>query len=341
MLANMVMQERIFNKSFRNSLINGLLSGLLGGVLMIYGAEIAPGIMIDFRFIPIILMGLYVSLTAAVETAVIIGVLRIAQTGLNRVTFTAFFVAMIIGVGSGLIGKTKFEVSIKWLASVVLVCVAAGIGIFSVTAQLENRFDILNVYVSTMVIVSTLMFFITEYVVAFNRKFEKIKDEAEKDFLTGLNNPRQFYKSLNRYFEVEDIDQKHVSLLYIDVDHFKKINDTFGHDCGDLVLKDLGEIFRQTARNHDIISRKGGEEFAILLVDCNEHQAVNAAERIRKAVETHDFKLSSHQTAKVTISIGISSIPEKTTTVNEMIEQADKALYCAKNSGRNRVMLAS
>jgi diguanylate cyclase len=83
MLANMVMQERLFNKSLKNSIINGLLSGLLGGVLMIYGAEIAPNIIIDFRFIPIILMGLYVSFSAAIETAVIIGALRIADSGLN------------------------------------------------------------------------------------------------------------------------------------------------------------------------------------------------------------------------------------------------------------------
>ncbi len=341
MLANMLMRERFFTKSIMNSLFNGFLSGLLGCILMIYSVVLAPDIIIDFRYVPILMMGIYVSFTAALEASIIIGLFRIAYSGFSRVTLIAFIVAIIVGIGSGMIGRSTWSITKKWGVSVALTCFSAGTGVYLVIYNLKDRFEILFIYVLATIIVSVLLFHLVEYVATFNRRYEKLKEEAEKDFLTGLKNPRQFYKSLNKYLEVENIDQKHVSLLYIDVDHFKTINDTYGHDNGDLVLKDLGHIFKQTARSHDIIARKGGEEFAVLLIDCTESQAINAAERFRKAVESHDFKLSGHQFAKVTISIGVSSIPEKTQSVNELIKQADQALYAAKNAGRNQVMIAS
>ena len=341
LLANMLLKDILTSKSFRISLINGLLNGILGCVLMIYSVNLKPDVIIDFRYIPIILTGLYVSLPASIVTAVIIGLFRIAFTGLDRVTMIASITAMVVGLGCGIIGKTKLNIAEKWLISVVLVCISAGTSVYLVTRNLQNQMTIIVIYISATIIVSMFMFYLTEYVAIINRKYEVLKEEAEKDFLTGLNNPRQFYKSLNQYVEICCDGSRHISLLYIDIDHFKLINDTYGHDTGDTVLKEMGIIFRQAARNKDIISRKGGEEFAILLIDCNESQAIQAAERIRRSVETHEFKLSDHSTVKVTISIGISSIPEKTTSVNELIELADKALYSAKQSGRNRVMIAA
>jgi diguanylate cyclase len=341
LLANMLLKDILTSKSFRISLINGLLNGILGCVLMIYSVSLKPDVIIDFRYIPIILTGLYVSLPASLVTAIIIGLFRIAFTSLDQVTIIALITALVVGLGSGIIGKTKIHISQKWLFSVVLVCIAAGTGVYLVTRNLQNQMTIIIIYLSATIIISMVMFYLTEYVAIINRKYDVLKDEAEKDFLTGLNNPRQFYKSLNQYVEICCDGSRHVSLLYIDIDHFKMINDTYGHDNGDTVLKEMGIIFKQAARNKDIVSRKGGEEFAVLLIDCNEDQAVMAAERIRWAVENHEFKLSDHSTVKVTISIGISSIPEKTTSVNELIELADKALYSAKQSGRNRVMIAA
>jgi diguanylate cyclase len=128
--------------------------------------------------------------------------------------------------------------------------------------------------------------------------------------------------------------------LYIDIDHFKKVNDSYGHASGDLVLKDIGKILKHATRGHDIVSRKGGEEFAALLVDCSLEQALNAAERIRRTVEAYDFKSKDQTSIRVTISIGISSISEKTRTMKDLIEHADSALYSAKNSGRNQVVVA-
>ena len=130
---------------------------------------------------------------------------------------------------------------------------------------------------------------------------------------------------------------ENLSLLYIDIDYFKKINDTYGHSSGDIVLKNLAIILRDTCRIFDIISRNGGEEFSVMLLDCTASHAFEIAERIRKNVETNKFHISYKDDICVTISIGVTTYPDITDNIDNLIENADTALYEAKRTGRNKI----
>jgi diguanylate cyclase len=166
-----------------------------------------------------------------------------------------------------------------------------------------------------------------------------LERRASTDHLTDLSNRRQFEQSLQS--ELQHAKQYHqkLSLLVIDIDRFKKVNDTFGHSAGDAVLKQLGQLLVEHARSTDLVSRNGGEEFAILLLDCGYHQSMAIAESVRKAVARSLFILPDGQNVKLTISIGVAVYPDHCDDHddNDLFDQADRALYEAKNTGRNKV----
>jgi diguanylate cyclase (GGDEF)-like protein len=171
----------------------------------------------------------------------------------------------------------------------------------------------------------------------FHAEIERL---AVTDGLTGLFNHRHFQERLADEFNRLGRFSAPVSLLLIDIDHFKKINDTYGHPIGDLVLKRVANIIRKTVRNIDIPARYGGEEFAVVLVGTDEKGAVNMGERLRKTVMDTKFE-SDGNTFNVTISIGISTYEGEAMKKEELVEKADKALYQAKGNGRNRSVLWS
>jgi diguanylate cyclase (GGDEF)-like protein len=169
-----------------------------------------------------------------------------------------------------------------------------------------------------------------------NAKFhEEIERLAITDGLTGLFNHRHFQERLSQEFNRLGRFSEPISLLIIDIDHFKEINDTYGHPAGDTVLKDVVNIVRKTIRNIDIPARYGGEEFAVILLGTDARGAMNMAERLRKAVMNTTFSAGKN-IFKVTVSIGISTYPHGIRRKEELIERADKALYHAKRTGRNR-----
>lgn len=129
---------------------------------------------------------------------------------------------------------------------------------------------------------------------------------------------------------------KNLSILFIDVDHFKKINDTYGHDVGDIVLKKVSQTINHCVRQGDTVARWGGEEIIVSLLGANEIDAKNKAEEIR--VNIQDLFFDEHPDLKVTASIGISSYYNDV-TLKDLISGADKALYDAKNGGRNKVVI--
>ncbi len=162
---------------------------------------------------------------------------------------------------------------------------------------------------------------------------------AITDGLTRAYNHRFFQMRLEE--ELRRCKRYHLplSLLIVDADHFKAINDQYGHASGDAVLRDMGALLRQCMRDTEIVARLGGEEFGVLLPQTDDIQAQIAAERLRAAVEAHDFRAVDGQPIRVTISVGVSGFPPSMTRA-DLMEQADRALYAAKRSGRNRVGLA-
>jgi diguanylate cyclase (GGDEF)-like protein len=126
----------------------------------------------------------------------------------------------------------------------------------------------------------------------------------------------------------------------LDIDHFKKINDTYGHKCGDLVLKKLAATCQQVLREVDIIGRIGGEEFAILLPETDKEQAIEVAERLREAIGNAEVAIENGRPVRFTASIGVTSLTGEDKNMDVLLNIADKALYQAKNAGRNKVVAA-
>ena len=154
------------------------------------------------------------------------------------------------------------------------------------------------------------------------------------DTLTQLNNRDFFYASISDSMEKLKKKQSCISLLMIDLDNFKNINDTYGHMAGDEILKQLSNILKYNIRNIDIATRWGGDEFIITLPGVNKKDAFKIADRIRSDIHNHDF-FYNQNFLKVTVSIGITSVGDKM-DINAFIDSADKALYKAKTN-RNSV----
>lgn len=169
---------------------------------------------------------------------------------------------------------------------------------------------------------------------------KKLYEQATRDALTGLWNRNHFNEEMEKLLSVASRHLRPFSLLLFDIDFFKSVNDTYGHDIGDVVLKKTAEVVSHSLRGHDVAARYGGEEFIILLPETSIEGALIAAERLRQAVETVDFAPLGCP-RRVTVSIGVAQYPVCGRTGEELIKQADEALYRAKQSGRNRAVLAS
>lgn len=177
----------------------------------------------------------------------------------------------------------------------------------------------------------------------FNKMADKIeKDQDEMkylsthDYLTGLYNRSELYKELNAEQEKAVLSQHSISLLLLDIDYFKSINDQYGHIYGDQALQQVAKTLCETVREKDFVARYGGEEFAILLPDVCEKKTLEVAERIREKIASCPMKVQE-ENVNLTVSIGIAVFPKDTENVFDLIALADNALYAAKAEGRNQV----
>jgi diguanylate cyclase (GGDEF)-like protein len=176
--------------------------------------------------------------------------------------------------------------------------------------------------------------------------FAQIEDEKTRieklsitDYLTGIYNLRYFYHRIIEEFSRSERYTLPISCLMIDIDFFKKINDSYGHKTGDAVLKEFAQLLKRHVRKSDVLARYGGEEFIIMHPQTLIDGAITEAERIRNAIKCHKFKSLKNRTG-ITVSIGISAFPDaKIKTHDELISAADDALYEAKKSGRDRVIV--
>ena len=164
---------------------------------------------------------------------------------------------------------------------------------------------------------------------------EDLQKEAIYDVLTGCYNKKGIEILLEKFLEESLRYNTPLSVMMIDIDYFKKVNDTYGHLAGDFVLREVAKILKSTIRQSDICGRFGGEEFIILLPNTKLIGAMKLAERIRENIQNHDF-IFNNKKIKVTISIGITSVSKNDSSFS-LVERADEALYAAKRGGRNRV----
>ncbi|TGE84377.1 hypothetical protein C7Y70_05930 [Pseudoalteromonas sp. KS88] len=166
------------------------------------------------------------------------------------------------------------------------------------------------------------------------RKFSVL---ANTDYLTGVANRRKIMDLAELQWQELSKTDSRFSLISFDLDHFKRINDEYGHPVGDLVLKRVVILAQQAIRNIDCLGRIGGEEFLVVLNNTNQTEATEIAYRIKSAIEKETIDCENGQTAKVTVSLGVTQKSSQTDTFKDLLKQADKALYSAKTKGRNRV----
>jgi len=175
---------------------------------------------------------------------------------------------------------------------------------------------------------------------------ERLKRAGLTDSLTGVNNRRFFDQRLLEEVGRAQRSNEPLTCLFMDVDHFKMVNDQHGHQTGDQVLRVVAGLIREQLRASDVLGRYGGEEFAALLVNASAETAMEIAERIRAVIAAHLFRTLEGESLAATISIGVTSLPhtenenDPGVLANNLVDRADQAAYSAKNQGRNRVVLA-
>ncbi len=173
---------------------------------------------------------------------------------------------------------------------------------------------------------------------------ERLKRVGLTDGLTGVNNRRYFDQRMYEEITASQRSKNSLTFLFFDIDHFKHVNDTYGHQTGDAILREVSNLIRLQLRVSDVLARYGGEEFAALLINTPLNSAYEIADRIRQSVAQKDFIASSGEIINITISIGISSLQNMSNNTDpeslgiELLQEADECLYQAKRDGRNRVI---
>ena len=194
-------------------------------------------------------------------------------------------------------------------------------------AHLDDTLTLLNVYLRE-----------AAPVIEAKRLTDTLRESTLRDPMTGLQNRRFLEEYMETIVAQSKRRQTQLSILMLDLDYFKKVNDTYGHDAGDAVIKNLAKLFRACVRTSDLVIRYGGEEFMIILLDTDADSATSVAEKIRSQVEAARIPVGNGVQLQKTISIGLAEYPGDSDTLWQAIKFADVALYQAKEGGRNRVI---
>lgn len=316
----------------------GIGGGILGIILMIYTIRIENSSTIfDLRFMAILITHYVAGLLPSLITGLIIAIFREMYFGISISSIWAIINIVEYIVAFEIVKRHFKNKQKRWSYMVIS---AIGIIIttfFALLKEIPNFYQVLAGYLFISLLSSIGTYYLINYAIYSNELYRQYKKDSFKDFLTGLNNTRQFDITLNNYFISAKENNERLSCLMIDIDHFKKVNDTYGHSSGDEVLKELANILSKETRKIDIISRLGGEEFCALLVNTDIDSALQTATRICNTVREHKFYVNDEKYINITISIGISTFPDTVNEFDELVKQADDALYKAKHSGRNRV----
>jgi two-component system, cell cycle response regulator len=260
--------------------------------------------------------------------------MRIHRSELPVIVMLALLGVVAIGLLSavsllGNLGKVEFtgtfqSLSYSVYASLVVLFVGLIIGVIFVLPTIRNQMrkeDSLQTLTESL-----------------SARSVTLEHEALTDGLTGMHNRRYFDDAMNEYLDQFRKIDKPIGLMILDLDHFKKVNDTYGHDVGDEVLRQIARCLQEFTRYHDVVARLGGEEFAVVAPNMSRESLFKLADRIRHAISSLKIK-SGNVTLGVTMSIGLAIWDHKE-TAEELYKRADMQLYQAKRTGRNRVCAA-
>ncbi|WP_025683964.1 diguanylate cyclase [Paenibacillus maysiensis] len=327
------------NSSCKAHWIGGALFGGYGIVIMYYSIPVGFNTIADLRHLAIVATATYIGGPAALIATLCLCVGRLLLFGVTKQAIVSAIFMILIGLGCALLSRLSWSRLLKLITMNVF---ALGIIFCSLLINLDDIYDVLRVYPLQFFISMVggcLLYLIAESINTSNELLLRLEHTSFTDHLTNLSNRRQLELSLEEKLPQARQRHEHLSVLVLDIDHFKEVNDTYGHAAGDAVLRQLGQILMDKCRSSDVVTRSGGEEFTVLLPNCAFQQALRIANQILGAVDQYEFVLSDGLVLKITVSIGVTTFPDTGGDMSgaALLEQADKALYEAKNTGRNRV----
>lgn len=335
--------HRLFNKaplspasSLKQKTAAGAASGGLGIVLMIYSIPIYHETIIDLRIIPVILMALFGGwLPAALAGVLIIAGRFIIDMSLSSAASFVLITASVVSCG---LVHTLVRGLWKQAAWMVLVSNVYLAILLSFLLPLNDSIIVSIEHLTASLTGTAIAVYMFVHLNRVNQMFNRYQYQAYRDNLTNLYNQRAFQEMLQQPAAEYPSESLPLSLLVLDIDHFKTINDTYGHLEGDAVLKQISHVLRASIRPGDDAFRIGGEEFGVLLYDCDEEHALTIAERIRADIATTPFTINQPPGSLfLTVSIGSSTHPLSGQEISDLYSLADDALYTAKRQGRNCV----
>lgn len=325
-------------KSLLFKIGTGLYGGALGVILLIHSVNVEHNIIIDLRYIPLILCAIYFGTISTIIASVVIGSFRILYFGISGPSTIAMIATLIVGIGLCYISSLHITRNRKWTFSTFFALLVSSIALRIIIHSTTLFLEVVAIYWISYLIVSSIIFYYSQNLYESINLQKALNKEVTKDHLTGLDNLRKFESTLDSLTK-QNLNKNNISLLFIDIDFFKNINNTYGHIAGNKILKQLAKILSETFGENDVISRNGGEEFSVILPECSAIQAVKIGEELIKKVAASSFKIFGNKDLKITISIGVSSYPEITDQIEKLLDNADIALYKAKACGRSRVEL--
>jgi len=335
-----IWMEGLKNRLFRLVTI-GLYFGGVGIGLMFYAFPLSNGGLVDLRHLVPIITTIYFGPLSGVISAIIIVIGRV-----TLFPFQLFSIAeSIILLSIVVLNISTFYTYTKRMSMFIVMNIVSTIVYFvSFHHFLGSGYETYvsySLHALTTFIGGFFVFFVAEYMHRTKKIFRELLIESRTDYLTKLNNVREFDFVFDELINKAQNLKKPLSLILLDIDHFKKVNDTYGHSVGDQVLKELGRLLQTNSRQGDVISRNGGEEFSIIMFDSPQQEALIVAERIRKCIQDYSFAVKGSFSINITVSMGVATFPDTFSLPDPIgiYDQADEALYEAKRSGRNQVMM--
>ncbi|MBM7577801.1 diguanylate cyclase [Jeotgalibacillus terrae] len=315
--------------------IDGLIAGVFGVLLMNFSFTINDITILDLRHVAIAMVAFYGGfIPAMIASGVVIAGRYMIDV--NYSSHVALFMILAIGLGTGLIGQyVKWGVWKKWTLLLVYAHSIFFIAFWIVSDSIVEVAGAALFHAVMAIGGGYFVLYFARYIRKATDTFYEIQENARKDPLTELFNVRSFDHYYNHYMNEYIETGNPVGLIMLDIDYFKQINDTFGHSAGDEVLKEVAIRLRELTGHQGIISRNGGEEFTVLLPDINKQELKKLAEKVRRGIDDHTFKLKDGTALHLTVSSGVSHTHAD--LKEELFESADSALYIAKQAGRNQV----
>lgn len=317
----------------------GLIGGITSVVLIYFSIPIGSNSIIEFRDITLILVAIFGGVFPAVIAGLITALFRLNYYGVNYTSIVSFIMTIAIAIGCGAISLLRIKIKMKSILLLLYSLIVRSIAYLIVLEDKKVEITIISSVWLATIVLSAILYNVVNYLVTAHNLLKKLKLESSHDFLTGLHNTRKFDIHYNAMKQEALEKQSKIALLIIDIDHFKNVNDTYGHIAGDAVLKELGLVLLRNSRTEDLVSRIGGEEFAIVTKDKSIDETKMLAERIRQDVARHHFPLPNGKDLSITVSVGAAIYPDTVQNIERLKEASDTKLYESKSSGRNKVCI--